>query len=460
MKVIIIGAGFTGVQLARALIAEGNDVVLMDKDPERVRHSRNKLDCAVVQTDGNSLKALENAGIASARSLVALTEDDEVNMVVCALAASAYPKVLKIARVRNDDYYSGAIMGVDRMVHPDVEAAAAICRAMSHGAVGNVVPIGGDFGIASIPVEEGSAMAGVPLWTLASLPEWRYLVAYVESGAEAFLPSGDTVLSPGDRVGVLSSAVDMPNLLRFAEGAPESAPRRVAVFGAGRIGSLVVEKLLEGRQSSFFGSLFGGADSRIEIALVDGDDRLCREASERFRGVRILCGEITDTDFIREEGLDSFDLMVAASSSYEKNLVMASYLKSRGVAKTIALTESAQFDDVARKLGVDVAVPMRGTVVDSIMSHLRGGGVTSVHTVCNGRFEIVECDVAADAKVVGKALKDVSRHGEYLMLLLRPADGGVLAMPHGDTVIGAGDHVVIAMRAGDLEIVRLFGGRA
>ena len=199
MKVIIIGAGLTGVQLARALIAEGSDVVLMDNDPERVRHSRNKLDCAVVQTDGNSLKALENAGIASARSLVALTEDDEVNMVVCALAASAYPKVLKIARVRNDDYYAGAIMGVDRMVHPDVEAAAAICRAMSHGAVGNVVPIGGDFGIASIPVEEGSAMAGVPLWTLASLPEWRYLVAYVESGAEAFLPSGDTVLSPRGR---------------------------------------------------------------------------------------------------------------------------------------------------------------------------------------------------------------------------------------------------------------------
>lgn len=459
MKVIIIGAGFTGVQLARALVAEGNDVALIDKDDGRVRNARNKLDCTVVQAEGNSLKTLEDAGLPSADAVVALTEDDEVNMVICALVAPSYPDVLKIARVRNDACYAGAMTGVDSMIHPDVEAAAAICRAMNHGAVGNVVPIGGGFGIASVPVVECGALAGVPLWTLASLPGWRYLVAYVESGKEAFLPGGDTVLSPGDRAGVLASYADMPALMKLVDGSADATPRRVAVFGAGRIGSLVVERLLAGRQTSFFGALFGGGAKGREITLVDGDEGLCRAASQRFRGVRVLCGEITDTDFIRDEGLDTYDLMVAASGSYERNLVIASYLKSRGVAKTIALTESAEFDDVARKLGVDVAVPMRGTVVDSVMSHLRGGGVTAVHTVCNGRFEVVECDVAQDSKVVGRALKDISRRGEYL-LLLRSAGGKDLAMPNGDTVISAGDHVVLVLRAGDAEIVRLFGGGA
>ncbi len=457
MKVIIVGAGFTGVQLARTLVSEGNDVVLVDKDAGRVHNARNKLDCTVVQADGNSLKTMEDVGLSSAGAIVALTEDDEVNMVTCALVAPLHPNVLKIARVRNDAYYAGAITGVDRMVHPDVEAAAAICRAMNHGAIGNVVPIGRGFGIASVPVVEGGALAGVPLWTLASLPEWRYLVAYVESGKEAFLPSGDTVLSPGDRVGVLALYADMPSLMKFVEGSADATQRRVAVFGAGRIGSLVVERLLAARQTSFFGALFGGGAKGREIAIVDGDERLCRAATEKFRGVRALCGEITDTDFIRDEGLDDFDLMVAASDNYERNLVIASYLKSRGVGKTIALTESSEFDDVARKLGVDVAVPMRGTVVDSIMSHLRGGGVTAVHTVCNGRFEVVECDVASDAKVVGKALKEISRRGEYI-LLLRSACGEDLAMPNGETVVQAGDHVVLVLRAGDVDIVRLFGG--
>ena len=232
MKVIIIGAGFTGVQLARALVAEGNDVSLIDKDAGRVRNARNKLDCTVVQAEGNCLKTLEDAGLPSADAVVALTEDDEVNMVTCALIAPAYPDVLKIARVRNDACYAGAITGVDRMIHPDVEAAAAICRAMNHGAVGNVVPIGGSFGIASVPVIEGGALAGVPLWTLASLPGWRYLVAYVESGKDAFLPSGDTVLSPGDRAGVLASRADMPALMKLVEGCADATQRRVAVFGA------------------------------------------------------------------------------------------------------------------------------------------------------------------------------------------------------------------------------------
>ena len=83
-----------------------------------------------------------------------------------------------------------------------------------------------------------------------------------------------------------------------------------------------------------------------------------------------------------------------------------------------------------------------------------------MHTVCNGRFEIVECDVAPDAKAVGRPLKDISRRGEYLVLLVRPAAGEGFSLPHGDTLIGAGDHVVLAMRGGDMDVVRLFGGMA
>ncbi len=55
MKIIIVGAGFTGIQLARRLIAERNDVILIDNDEEIVRHASNRLDCMVMQANGNSL---------------------------------------------------------------------------------------------------------------------------------------------------------------------------------------------------------------------------------------------------------------------------------------------------------------------------------------------------------------------------------------------------------------------
>ena len=90
-RTIVVGAGFTGIQLARNLVAEGGDVTLIDNDAEKVRHSRNLLDCAVVQAEGNSLKTLEEAGIASAGALVTLTEDDETNMVTCSLVEATHP---------------------------------------------------------------------------------------------------------------------------------------------------------------------------------------------------------------------------------------------------------------------------------------------------------------------------------------------------------------------------------
>ena len=106
MTIFIIGAGFTGMQLAKRLVLEHNKVVLVDNDPEKVRHASDELDCTVIEADGNSIEVLEQAGIESADAFVSLTGDDELNMIACQIVDSAYPGILKIARVRNYAYYS------------------------------------------------------------------------------------------------------------------------------------------------------------------------------------------------------------------------------------------------------------------------------------------------------------------------------------------------------------------
>ena len=180
---------------------------------------------------------------------------------------------------------------------------------------------------------------------------------------------------------------------------------------------------------------------------------------ERFPDVRVLCGDITDESLLSEESIFSCDLLVAASGNYELNLVTAAYLKSRGVKKAIALTASSSYDDIARKLGVDVAVPMRSTVVDSIQGRLRGGRVEAVHSVCNRRFEIVEGYISPKSGVVGKRLQDVMGLGAFLVLLYRPADGKKFEMPHGGTVLEADAHVVLITPAGDTQLVSRFCGK-
>ena len=473
MKTVIVGASYTGIQLARTLADEKSDVVLIDNSPEKVRLARNKIDCTVIQAAGNDLQVLESdAGISSADALVMLTEDDETNMITCSLVDMRYPKLLKIARVRNETYYAACSsakaaerqntplpLGIGVMLNPDVEAANAVRRAVDHGVIGNIADLGGGFCITEFRVKAASALVGLKLRDIGAMAEWRGLVAYVENGDGALLPNGETQLKAEDKIGVVSSAADIGELSRLVSGIDSSVPRRIIVLGAGRIGTLIVEKLQAARPvASLLLSFMKKLSMGSEIFLVDADERRCREAKERFRGIRVLCGDISDKDFIRDEGLDACDLMIAVSPSYDRNLVAAAYLKSLGVQKTIALTESSEFDDVARKLGIDVAVPMRSTIVDAMISHLRGAGTSSVHTVCDGRFEIISCDVSRQSALVGKKLRDVPMRGEFLLMLVRHAGESSFEVPHGEYEILGGDKVVFIARADNKQLPIMFGG--
>ncbi len=467
MKAIIVGAGFTGVQLAQKLVAEKWDVILIDKSSVRVREAESALDCAVVSSEGNSLDVLESSGVASADALVAVTEDDETNMMTCALVEAVYPQILTIARVRNDAYYTQALLdqekenprrrifGVGHMVRPNVEISAAIVRAVMSGAVGDLIELDEGWIVLCITVGAGSPLAGMSLKLLPSVEGWKFLVAYVMSGETTSLPDGSTKLHVGDRVGVLLQRSDVAGLLALARVKPGSS-RRMAVYGAGRIGGRVADGVRRTGRKSPLAALFETPDGdRRNLILVDPDPDRCLARADEFRDVRVICGDMTDRSVVDEEQLDSCGLVVAASDNFDRNLVVAAYMKSLGVPKTIALTENAEVAEIARKLGIDVAVPMRETVVDNILSYLRGPNVSSVHTICGGDCELVTCKVKARSRAAGKAVKDIALAGEFLLLLVSPAAAGPAVMPRGDTVLMPGDEVVLVARDGR-KVARIF----
>ncbi len=478
MKAIIIGAGFTGVQLAKELVAMSADVVLMDIDAERVRHAADQLDCSVIRADGRDLWAVERAGLASADAVIALTADDEVNMIICSLADSVYPWISKIARVRNYSYYRSTaearerarserpdarpLYGIDTMLNPDVEAAAAIASAVDHGAVGNVIELGGGFGIATLSIGEGSVLDGLALRDVSALEGWSYLVAFIDSNGEMLLPNGNTVLKKGDFIGVVTPEDAIEDLLKFTM-TPKIEIRRMVLFGADSVGSLLLARRKTNQTRSSWPGLLGlkPSASDVEVVVVDKDAELCRETVERFPDVRVLCGDVTDENVLLDEDLFSADLLVAASGNYELNLVTAAYMKSKGVKKTITLTANSAYGSIANKLGVDVAVPMRGSVVDAIMGHLRGKNVMSLHSVCSRRFEIVEGVIPPNAAVAGKTLSGLTETvlSDSLVLLYRASDGESWSVPGGGTVMEPGSSVFLIVRSGDLKTQSRFFGK-
>lgn len=476
MRIVIVGAGFTGVQLAKLLINEKNQVAVIDNNENVTRHASNQLDCTVMCADGNNLDTLEEVGIAKADALVCVTSSDEVNMITCSLVDAVYPNVLKIARVRNYAYYVNTasaekkhsngfggkrrpLYGINYMIHPDVEAADAIVQAVENGAVGSVLSFeNSELVIARFTIAKDSVLDGISLKDIRSKTEIKFLVSYVEQNGDTSLPSGGTILNAGNTIGVLIEKNDISAMLDLC-GSKQKEIKKIALIGAGRIGTIIAEKLIKPQKSGIGRLLQFGGKRTQDFVIIDTDDELTKAAAERFPEARILRADASDEAFLREEGIVDFDLAICATHNHEMNMVLAAYLESLGVGQSISLVTSAKFGEIATKLGVDVPVPLRDAVVDSIMSHLRGKSVKEIHTVTNGELEVVECEITSNSKVSGKSLKEISNPGTFLVLMTRQSGIDSYKIVDGSTVIHSGDHVVLITEAeNSKKILSYFSG--
>jgi len=478
MRIIIVGAGRTGTQLARYLVREKHDVALIESSEERARHASNRLDCLVLHDEGNNFAALEEAGIAKAEALVCVTDSDEVNMIICGIAASKYPGLLKIARVRNDDYIrlnqyapQSSIMGIDHFIHPDVEAARSTLRALSHGALGNIFGFAGtSYELGSINVAEGSAFDGLRLSDYRSLINEDSLVALLERqvGAswECILPTGSTVLTKGDRIHILAKESRMEHIFSLA-GRYEKPLRHIGIVGGGAIGTLIAEGIIGGypdgedqaeRKKGGVFSLLRSFIPKISrrVIIVEENYELCKKLSARFPEALVLNEDISDERFVAEEELGELDLIITATSNQELNIVAAVYLKSRGVGRAIAMVSSSGYEAIARQLGVDVVIPRQSVVVDSILYNLMGKGIRGVHHLGDGTLEIMETEITGDSPVVNKSITEFNLSKGGLVMLVNRGDNSFI--PQGVYVFRAGDRVILLAKNGnEADLDKYFG---
>ncbi|MDR2471923.1 MAG: NAD-binding protein, partial [Treponema sp.] len=468
MHIIIVGAGLVGTQLARHLIDEKHNIAVIEANEERARHVSNRLDCMVLHDEGNSTGALEEAGIARADALICVTDSDEVNMIICGLA-SRYPSLLKIARVRNDEYVrrnfqnqveaGSPPLGIHFFIHPDVEAARSALDAIEHGATGNVLSFAGTpFELGTIDVSPGSPFDGMGLKDFRTVLEGESLITLLERRGETILPTGATTLQGGDRIYLLAREEELNEGFRLA-GRAEKSIRKIGIVGGGRLGSLIASGLFnkdkrrsgeEGRNfdeaeeegsgakrkksRGFFSFLKTLAPRRLrKVLIIEEDYLICKDLAARFPDALILNEDISDESFVAEERIDDLDLIVTATDHQELNIITAVYLKSRGVARAIAMVTGSGYAAIARQLGVDVVIPMKDVVVDSILSKLMGGGVKGVHRLGDGTVGILEIDIRPGSQAEGQALKDFHLpDGALVMLVNREVEEDFI--PRGDYV--------------------------
>ncbi|MDR2482398.1 MAG: Trk system potassium transporter TrkA [Treponema sp.] len=457
MRIVIAGAGQVGVELARRLIQEKHDVSLIEPHEERARHASNRLDCLVLHDQANRLESLEQAGVKKAGALVAVTDSDELNIIICGMASSLNPKLTAIARVRNGGY-ARLNLGVDHVINPDVEAARSVLNAVERGVLGDILSFTGTpYEMGAVDVSPASPFDGLAIKDFHSLIEGESLVALADRQGASILPTGTTVLQRGDRIYVLAREAALAQIFKLAGRTPQPL-RKIGVAGGGRLGSLIAEGLLESgpaKKHPFFAFLKNLSPRKRRITIIEEDYRRCKELAARFPDALILNEDISDESFVAEERLGGLDLVITAAERQEMNIITAVYLKSKGVARTIALVTGSGYAMIARQLGVDVVIPIKTAVVDSILSRLLGEGIKGIHRIGDSSIGVLDIETGPRAPVIDKPLREFRlSEGGLVMLIYRD---GASFIPRGDFVFQAGDRVVlIAKNGSEGEIGRLF----
>ncbi|SDZ81001.1 trk system potassium uptake protein TrkA [Haloplanus vescus] len=431
MHIIIVGAGQVGSSIA-ADLADSHDIVVMDRDGDRVEELTYSLDVLAVQGDGTSLSSLEEAGVDEADMVIASTDDDETNIVICA-TTRAVSDAFTVARVKNTEYLrtwerSERAFGIDFIVCTNLLAAESIVRVVGIPAARDVDSFaGGSVQMAEFEIPPGSPVTDQ---TVAEADRFEQLTfAAILRDDELELARGGSVLHEHDRVVVIGS----PGAVRgFATSiAPDEPPgtaEEVVIIGGSEIGYHVARLL---------------GDRGFKPRLIEQDPDRARLLAEELPKAVVMQNDATDMDFLEREHIGDADFVIAALDSDEKNLLVSLLARRLGVDRTVAIIDTAAYVDLFETVGVDVAVNPREVVAEEITRFTREGGAENIAIIESDRAEVMEVEIDAESVLAGRPIHE-SVHdlpdGVVIGAITRDDE---FVTPRGDTVIQPGDHVVV-----------------
>ena len=218
MRFVIVGYGRVGRRTARILDSEGHHVVIVENDRDKAQRSRDD-DFTTVEGDGSEERVLDEAGIAQADSLAALTGDVNVNFSVCMLGKEhGCRTVLRIDEDYRAEIYEKYAADVDEIVYPERLGAAGAKTALLGGDFNVLADLTERLSLASIEIPEGSPAIGKRIVEV-SLPGSARIYTHGRSREAMSIPLPQTEIEPGDKIGILSDPASLDDVRTSLQGA-------------------------------------------------------------------------------------------------------------------------------------------------------------------------------------------------------------------------------------------------
>ena len=440
MKVLILGAGRVGGSLARALVNNNYDVSIVDQDKNALSILEEKLDIMTIEGHAAHSVSIKKSGADETTTVIAVTSNDEVNLIACQIAKKYFNVKKTICRLseksyaKNLDAFGEKV--IDIVISPEYEVMNHLKELIIHPGAQQIEEFAeGKVNLVSVRAKKKGKLVGRELKRIKDdMPDTDAFVASIYRKGKPFIPSGETIIKEGDEVYFVSSNSNIDQIVNEFRDKEESYSRAMIV-GGGKIGYSLAKQL----------------ESDYKIKLIDANEDKCKDLSKKLDKTIVLHGSATDETLLKSENISNIDIFCALTDDDETNLMSSLLAKKMGAKKTMIILNNPSYLGLVPGF-IDIYVAPYRLTVSSVLQDLRESDVTQdVLLKMDTGAEAIEGIVHANeftSSLFGKSLKEIPLpEGASIGAVVRH---GELLMPESDVELCLNDHLIIFLANKDM----------
>jgi trk system potassium uptake protein TrkA len=445
LYIIILGAGEVGYNLAKLLSYEKHDIVIIEPNLERVKRAREKLDIQVFEGTGSSPDDLKEAGVEKADMVVAVSNNDEVNLLACLIAGKFNVKT-KIARVKNREFtredcaINAHFLGIDLIIHPESEVAKAVVGLLKMSAATDLLEFAdGKILLLGIQLDKKCEILDQTLAEVGRTVEnMTFRTVAIQRRDRTIIPRGADIFMNNDRVYVMTQRENVPELLKLA-GKENVKMENVMILGGGQTGTEIAAQL----------------EKNINVKIIESNVDKTQVLADRLQKSLVIRGDGRDINLLALEGIIDMDAFISVTGDDETNIISCLVAKHLQVPRIISLINKTDYAPIIPTIGIDAFVSKQIVTVDRILKFIRRGSIVSVASIPGLAAEVLEYIAQDNSKIIRKPLNEIHfPKGALLGAVVRRDE---FFIPIGNSQINAGDKVVVfALPTAIKEVEKLF----
>ena len=448
MNIIICGAGRVGYTIAKLLSEQNHSITVIDQSSEDIQKINDSLDVRAIVGKATYPSVLEKANAAEADMIIAVTKNDEINMLICQIAFSIFNVQKKIARIRSKDYlnpkfskvYNKENLPIDVIISPEIEIAKSIQRKLeAPGALDNVNFAQNKIRLLEILVNENCPLINIPLNEITKkFPKLEANILGVIRKEKFIILKKNDVMKKDDKTYVIINSDQMQQTL-LAFGHEEKISTKILIIGGGNIGFNLAKNIEQSFESA-------------RIKIIEKDKSRAEFIANELNNTIVINGNGLDEDVLSEANLEEIETVLALTNDDEDNLMVSVLVEKFSKEKrTMALINKPNYSLLQSSLKIDDLIEPRMNTVSSILKHVHKGTIETAYTILNGEYEVIEAEIIETSELINKELNNSNLpDGIRIGAILRGED---IIIPRSNFIFKKEDIVVFLAKRDQLPVV-------